>query len=151
MSRRIAFAAASLVVCAVALTVPAHATDAFWRPRHVDQRVAAVSLGAGIASSLAYWTALDWSWNKHSSGYKWGVWGATTAGCMALSPIIAGAVVRERQLTPREVAIMEGSCVLPIIGGLVVDAIWNPKWDALYGPQPQPKVIRVRHKARPRR
>jgi hypothetical protein len=70
---------------------------------------------------------------------------------MVLSPIIAGAVVRERQLTPREVAVMEGSCVLPIVGGLIVDAIWNPKWDALYGPQPQPKVIRVGHKTRPRR
>ena len=149
MLRRLTVALALAAACAV--SAASRAEGAFWVHHNVDRRVAAVSLATGLAASLAYWSALGWSWNKHSAGYKWGVWGVTTAGCMAASPIVAGLVVRERELTPREVAVMEGSCIVPILGGLIVNAIWDahPEWDRLYGPAAG--VIQTRHRIRARR
>jgi len=131
MPRRVAFLATLMSAFAATLVLTCQPAEAFLRHRKVDPRVADVSLGAGIVSTLAYWRGLDWSWNKHSSGYKWGVWGATTAGCIVLSPMVAAAFVRERELTFREVWVMEGSCVIPIIGGMLVNAALdaNPSWD----------------------
>jgi hypothetical protein len=48
----------------------------------------------------------------------WGV--GTTFGCMALSPIVAGALVNaneHRQLTSREVHVMLADCTIPFVGG----------------------------------
>jgi hypothetical protein len=48
----------------------------------------------------------------------WGI--GTTFGCMALSPIIAGALVdanEHRQLTSREVHVMLADCTIPFVGG----------------------------------
>jgi hypothetical protein len=48
----------------------------------------------------------------------WGV--GTTFGCLALSPIIAGALVdanEHRQLTSREVHVMMADCTIPFVGG----------------------------------
>jgi hypothetical protein len=48
----------------------------------------------------------------------WGL--GTTFGCMALSPIIAGALVdanEHRQLTSREVHVMMADCTIPFVGG----------------------------------
>jgi len=131
MPRRVAVLAALTSAFVATLVLTCQPAEAFLRHRKVDPRVADVSLGVGIASTLAYWTGLDWSWNKHSSGYKWGVWGATTAGCIVLSPMVAAAFIRERELTFREVWVMEGSCVIPIIGGWLVNAALdgNPSWD----------------------
>ncbi len=48
-------------------------------------------------------------------------WGfGTTFGCLALSPIIAGALVdanEHRQLTSREVHVMMADCTIPFVGG----------------------------------
>jgi hypothetical protein len=49
---------------------------------------------------------------------SWGL--GTTFGCMALSPIIAGALVNaneHRELTSREVHVMMANCTIPIVGG----------------------------------
>ena len=50
-----------------------------------------------------------------------GAWGVgTTFGCMALSPIVAGALVNaneHRELTSREVHVMLADCTIPFIGG----------------------------------
>jgi hypothetical protein len=131
MPRRVAVLAALTLAFAATLMLTCQPAEAFLRHRKVDPRVAEVSLGTGLAATLAYWSALDWSWNKRSSNYKWGVWGATTAGCMVLSPMLAAAFVRERELTFREVWVMEGSCIIPIIGGMLVNAALdaNPSWD----------------------
>jgi hypothetical protein len=131
MPRRVTVLAALTVALVATLGLTCQPADAFLRHRKVDPRIAEVSFGAGIVSTLAYWSALGWSWNKHSDGYKWGVWGATTAGCLVLSPMVAAAFIRERELTFREVWVMEGSCVIPIIGGWLVNATLdaNPSWD----------------------
>lgn len=142
----------SFLAALVVTGQPARADDIFlFRHPKVDPRVSDVSLGAGIVSTLAFWTVLDWRWHGHSQATRWGVWGATTAGCMVLSPIIAAAVVRERELTSREVAVMEGSCLLPIVGGLLVNAIYdaNPQWEAPpASPARVARKIKARHRAR---
>src|ERR1041384_869074 len=63
---------------------------------------------------------------------KW--YGLTTVGCMALSPIIAGAFVsanEHRELRSSEVFMMAGDCVVPILGGLFWRAAFaaHPEWD----------------------
>ena len=87
-----------------------------------------------------YWSLLDWSWDKKSSGYKWGAAGAVTFGCMVLSPMVAAAL-KKRELTLREVYVLEGSCIVPIVGGLLVNAAFdaNPQWE-------EGAVVKVAHR-----
>ena len=76
---------------------------------------------------------------------KWLKWyGLTTVGCLALSPIIAGGLVsmnEHRELRSSEVFIMSADCVVPIIGGLIMKAVFDghPEWDAGTG---RPSVAR---------
>jgi hypothetical protein len=113
---------------------PAQSEEFFLFKHHkkVDRRVAHTAVGAGVVSTVAYWSLLDWSWNGKSSGYRWGAAGAVTAGCLVLSPMVAAAMVPERELTLREVYVLEGSCIVPIIGGLLVNAAFDahPEWEA---------------------
>jgi hypothetical protein len=117
---------------AVLLAQPASAEGFLFFQRHpkVDQRVAEVGLGAAVASTAAYFAIR--AGENHHHGVSWGAWGVATAGCVVLSPMIAAAVVPERELTSREVAVLEGSCLIPIVGGLLVNAIYdaNPQWEA---------------------
>jgi hypothetical protein len=64
---------------------------------------------------------------------KW--YGLTTVGCMALSPIVAGLLVsynERRELKSSEAMGMVADCVVPIIGGWIVQAAYDahPEWDA---------------------
>jgi hypothetical protein len=118
------------LLAALMLSAPAQA-EGFLFARHpkVNQRVAEVGLGAAVASTVAYFAIREGEHHHHGIG--WGAWGIATAGCVVLSPMIAAAVVPERQLTNREVAVLEGSCLIPIVGGLLVNAIYdaNPQWE----------------------
>jgi peptidoglycan/LPS O-acetylase OafA/YrhL len=117
---------------------PAKADDLLFLLRNpkIDQRVATVGLVVGLGSTAAYFIAKD------GHGTDWGAYGVATAGCMVLAPMVAAAFVPERQLTTREVLTMEGSCVIPIIGGFLVNALFdaNPQWEA-------PRVARA-HRVR---
>lgn len=103
-------------------------------PRHpkIDRRVATTAIGAGAVSTVTYWSLLDWSTSKHSSSYAWGVLGGVTVGCMVLSPMVAAAFVPERHLTTREVLVLQGGCLIPVVGGWLVNAMFdaNPQWEA---------------------
>jgi hypothetical protein len=123
--------AATLIAAFVLPALPAQADDDFLFARHprVDQRVAVTGLAAAVVGTATYFSLA----HRHGHhGVNWGVWGATTVGCMVLSPIVASAMVPERPLTGREVAVLEGSCIVPIVGGLLVNAIYdaNPQWEA---------------------
>jgi hypothetical protein len=52
-------------------------------------------------------------------------------------------VVLDRPLTMREAHVLVGSCLVPIIGGLLVNAVWdaNPQWEAAPAP-----VRKMHHK-----
>jgi hypothetical protein len=117
-------------------------------PRHHDKKkLAAVAIGVGAASTAGFFALNNWRWNgwdtRGTAGglTRLGAYGATTMGCAAVSPMVA-TVVLQRQLTMREAHTLIGSCVVPIVGGLLVDAIWdaNPQWEA--GPAPVRHVHR---------
>lgn len=96
-----------------------------------------IIVGAGM--SAVYWTQIC-SHNFHhcanftsAKGLKW--YGITTVGCMALSPIVAGLLVsynERRELRSSEVLGMAADCVLPFIGGWIMQSAFdaNPQWDA---------------------
>ncbi len=103
---------------------------------HDKKKLAVVAIGVGAASSAAFFALNNWRWNgwdTNGSGAgltRLGAWGATTIGCAAVSPIVA-TVVLNRPLTMREAHVLVGSCVVPIVGGLVVNAVWDahPEWE----------------------
>jgi hypothetical protein len=105
--------------------------------RHHDKKkLAAVAIGVGAASTVAYFALNNWSTSWNSSGTvgglsRVGAYGVVTVGCAAVSPMVA-TVVLNRPLTMREAHILIGSCVVPIVGGLLVNAVWdaNPQWEA---------------------
>lgn len=132
MNRKfIVFAALIVAFAFTSQTAQAHG------PRHHDKKkLAAVAIATGAASTAAFFSLNNWRWNgwdtNGSAGglTRLGAWGATTMGCAAISPMVA-TVVLQRELTMREAHVLVGSCVVPIIGGLVVNAIWdaNPQWE----------------------
>jgi hypothetical protein len=102
----------------------------------VDPRVSTVAFGAGAASTATFFALNRWHWghwNQHGVGgiNAWQAWGITTVGCLAISPMVASAVVN-RPLTMREAHVLAGSCVIPIVGGWLVNAAFdaNPQWEA---------------------
>jgi len=133
MKRSLALAAA--VIAAFTLTM--QTADAGGR-RHIDNRLKVVALGAGAASTAAYFGINNWKWNSWS--YKDGItragaWGITTLACAAVSPMV-GTLVVQRPLTQREGHVLIGSCVVPIVGGYLVNAAYNahPEWEAAPAP-----------------
>jgi hypothetical protein len=94
---------------------------------HLDPRIKAVEVGVGAASTAAFFAMNNWNW-KWDSGRSGvtalGAWGLTTMGCAALSPIVATAVI-QRPLTYREAHIMIADCLIPIVGGWLVNEAYN--------------------------
>lgn len=128
MKRSLALAAA----CIAAIAFSVQAADAGML-RHVDKRVTVVALGAGAASTAAYFAINKWKFNGWDNGSglsRLGAWGVTTLGCAAVSPMVA-TVVLKRELTSREAGILIGSCVVPIIGGWLVNQAYeaHPEWE----------------------
>ena len=129
MTRKLAIFAAAVA----ALAFTAQAADAGSR-RHIDPRLKVVAIGVGAASTAAFFALNDWNWKWDSSRHgftSWGAWAVTTVGCAAVSPMVATAVVG-RPLTMREGHVLIGSCVVPIVGGWLVNAAYNanPQWEA---------------------
>jgi hypothetical protein len=136
---------AALIAAVAVPALPANAEGLlFARHPKVDRRVAEVGLGAAVAGTITYFSLAH---QHHHHGVNWGVWGASTVGCMVLSPMLAAAVVPERELTSREVAVLEGSCLIPVVGGLLVNAVYdaNPQWEA---PAKPVKVVRKKRARR---
>lgn len=135
------FALAAAVVAAFALTVPT--ANAGGR-HHIDKRITAVAIGAGAASTAAYFAINDWHWKWQNGRYltSLAAWGATTMGCTAVSPMVA-TVVLKRPLTNREAGILIGSCVVPLVGGWLVNEAYNahPEWE----PEAKPARKKKKH------
>jgi hypothetical protein len=122
MNRKLAIFAAVIA----AFAISCQGADAKSR-RHIDKRLTAVSIGVGAASTAAYFALNDWHWKWDSSRSgitSLGAWGITTVGCAAVSPIVATAVLG-RPLKYREAHILIGSCVIPIVGGWLVNEAYN--------------------------
>jgi hypothetical protein len=101
---------------------------------HINKKIVAVAIGVGAASTAAYFAIGGWHWGNgwnYGNGFtRLGAYGVTTIGCAAVSPIVA-TVVLNRPLTQREAHILIGSCVLPLVGGWLVNEAYNdhPEWD----------------------
>lgn len=122
MNRKLAIFAA--IIAAFAFTC--QSADAHGR-KHVSKRINAVAIGVGAASTAAYFAINDWrwgGWNNSSGLTRLGAWGVTTLGCAAVSPIVA-TVVLNRPLKYREAHILVGSCLIPIVGGWLVNEAYN--------------------------
>jgi len=144
MSRPLALLAA--LVAAFVFTC--QSAEAHWHKHHADRRLAAVSLGVGAASTAGFLSINHWDFNhwNASSLSEGGAFALTTVGCMAVSPMVATAVLN-RPLTMREAHVLMASCVLPIIGGWLVNAAYDahPEWDTDGAPPPVIKHQRRRH------
>ena len=128
MKRSLALAAA--VIAAFSLTV--QSADARGR-RHVAKEVKVAAIVTGAAATVTYFAINDWKWRwqNNSSGLtSLAAYGATTLGCAAVAPMVATVLVK-RPLTMREGHVLVGSCVLPIVGGWLVNEAYNahPEWE----------------------
>jgi hypothetical protein len=112
MYRKVMVAAA--IVAAFAFTVPS--AQAKHRHGHVDKRLGYVSTGVG-----AVWTGGLWAAKNVSTGAAIGI---GTFGCMVTSPMVA-TVVLDRPLTYREAHVLAGSCLIPFIGGWLVNEAYD--------------------------
>ena len=90
--------------------------------------VRAASVGVNGAATGTY-ASQAYRGGGYHGGPTAGAWAAgTTFGCMALSPIVAGALVNaneHRQLTSREVHVMLADCTIPFIGGWLMGKYWD--------------------------
>ena len=139
---------AVLVAAIAAFALMAQAADAKSR-RHDDQRLTIVSAGVGAASTAAFFSLNDWHfshWDSARHGVtSLGAWGLTTVGCAAASPIVATAVLH-RPLSYREAHILIGSCVIPVVGGWLVNEAYNAH--ILWAPDEKPEPVKHRKKAK---
>jgi hypothetical protein len=114
--------------------------------KHPDnKKLAGVAIGVGAAAGAGYWALGNWKWKwENVNGItSAGAWGLTTVGCMAVSPMVA-TVVLDRPLTMREAHVLFGSCVVPLIGGWLVEQAYDahPEWDPAYK---APRAKKMRH------
>jgi len=138
MKRSLALAAA--VIAAFALTV--QAANAGSGRHHVKKEIKAAAIVTGAAATATLFAINDWKWKwSNSSGLTvLGAYTATTIACAAASPMLATALLK-RPLTNREAGILAGSCVLPIVGGWLVNEAYNahPEWEPGYVAAPAKK------------
>jgi hypothetical protein len=136
-------------VCAAVFALGIASAQAESAPARRTLSVVGAGVGAGM--SAAYFGMNNWNW-KWDSG-RLGMTGLqaiglTTIGCAALSPIVATAVLN-RPLTYREAHILMGGCVIPIVGGWLVDQAYeNHIFWAPDEPQRTAVAVKRRHVAR---
>jgi hypothetical protein len=66
---------------------------------------------------------------RHHNNFNGGAYALTTVGCMALSPMLASALVyanEGRMLSHREALGLGADCIIPFIGSM----LWNAAYDA---------------------
>ena len=135
------FALAAALLAATTLTLQ---TAEAGGKRHLDDRLKVVAVASGAAATVTYFAINEWKWKwQHGDVFpgQWGAIAGTTLGCAAVSTMVGTAVVK-RPLTQREGHVLVGSCVVPIIGGYLVNAAYNanPHWE------PQPAVVKKKRK-----
>ena len=97
---------------------------------------------AGAGTTAAYFGINHWKWDWDAAAAGISQGGAltlTTVGCAAIAPMIATALV-DRPLTYREAGKLTVGCVIPFVGPLIVDKLYDdhPDWEKVHL-QPEPK------------
>jgi len=99
-----------------------------WLWGHQDPRLTAAEIVVGAGTlALGYELTRHHGHSAHIIGPKvgWGTaYGLTTAVCFALTPIV-GTIFLQRALTVREAWMGFGDCVIPFIGGWIVDSAFR--------------------------
>lgn len=120
------------VIAAFAFTAPSANAGGHHHHHHFG-KLTAVSIGVGAAATAGYFAINNWhwSWQGNATFPQWGAVAVTTIGCLAVAPMV-GTVVMNRPLTMREGQALAASCVIPIIGGWLVNAAYDahPEWEA---------------------
>ena len=134
-------------VSAVAVVFALGAAAAQAEPAPARQTLRVVGAGVGAATTATMFGVNHWKlkWDSSLTGMTalQGI-ALSTIGCAALSPIVATAVLN-RPLTYREAHILIGGCVIPIVGGWLVDQAYENH--ILWAPdEAQPAVVRVGHR-----
>jgi hypothetical protein len=98
-----------------------------------DPRLTATGIGVGVGMTAAYFALRDWKWKepRNAKVSNGGAMVITTVGCMALSPIV-GTIAVQRELTLREAYAMTADCVIPFVGGWLMNKAFDahPEWEA---------------------
>jgi hypothetical protein len=123
--------------------------NAFWNwfSHGQDPRLTTTGIGIGVGADVAAYLLTQ----KHGgSGARsmtsLGAYGLTSFGCIAVYPIV-GTLVLNRPLTPREAYVGMADCVLPFIGGWLVDAsLPHDAWTDGLPPSPPPREYHHHHK-----
>jgi hypothetical protein len=94
-----------------------------WLTRGQDPRLFWGGVGIGIGTDVAgYYLTKKRGYPGHRPMTAWGAYGVTTYGCAIAYPFV-GTFLLNRPLTPREMYDGVGDCVVPFIGGMIVDAM----------------------------
>jgi hypothetical protein len=140
-----------LFACAVAVaavsSVLLQPADAAGR-RYDGRKLAIASTVVGVGTTAGYFALNDWNWKWDSARHgitQAGAIAFTTIGCMALSPMV-GTVVLNRPLTYREAHVMIAGCVIPFIGGWLVNQAYEHH--VLWAPDEPQEMAARRHVAK---
>jgi hypothetical protein len=138
MNRKIAVFAAAFAAFAVCMGPSAQAGSR----NLLDQLnpfagpVATAGTVAGAGTTAGYFAINHWKWHWDAAAAGISQAGAmigTTIGCAAISPMIA-TVLAKRELTFREADKLAVGCVIPFVGPMIVDALYDahPDWEQVH-------------------
>jgi hypothetical protein len=111
-----------------------------WFSHNQDPRLTAVGIGVGAGAGVASYLMARKHGNPAVRHASYGTaYGVTAFACAAVYPIV-GTIVLNRPLTPREMYDGVADCVVPVIGGWLVDS-WLPHTAWIDGtPPPRPRA-----------
>jgi hypothetical protein len=112
-----------------------------WFSHNQDPRLTAVGMGVGAGAAVADYLMVRKHGNPPVRHASFGTaYGVTAFACAAVFPIV-GTIVLNRPLTPREMYDGVGDCVVPVIGGWLVDS-WLPHTAWIDGTPPPRRHVR---------
>ncbi len=133
MTRLFALALSLLVAVPLGTQSAAAFEGIFTRHPKIDRRVATTATVSGVVLDRHLLVAARLEYERPQHRPTGGAfWAGSPYGCMVLSPMVAAALVPERHLTTREVFVLQGGCLIPVVGGWLVNAMFdaNPHWEA---------------------
>jgi hypothetical protein len=122
-----------IVACAVLAVSGQNGNAKTLRKHETDPRISATSFAVGVGSTAGFFALRNWQLHNKGRLNGLGVNGAavmTTAGCLALSPIV-GTFMVQRELTFREAYGLAADCVVPFVGAWLVNKAFDahPEWE----------------------
>jgi hypothetical protein len=123
-----------LTAAGLAVAVCCQTAQAGSRRHHEsDPRLIATGIAVGAGTTAGFFALRDWRLNGNGRRHGLTTAGAvvaTTAACMAISPIVATVAV-QRELTFREAYAMTADCLIPFVGAWLVNKAFDahPEWE----------------------